>query len=134
MDAAASQAELFREGYFERGVTVLLFPRNRQFAALALFLQATKRRNERLYLVFGQQSASAQHSRVRRTTFRVERQQLQIAEWIVTDRERMQLLIQRQPFDPEHLRHTQPPSPPSENKCVRTDCRMPRLLPILIKA
>src|SRR5207244_259054 len=82
---------------------------------------------------FWQQSTSAQHPRVRRTAFRVERQQLQIDEWIVANRERVQLLIQRQTFGPEHLTHTQPPSPPSENRCVRTDCRMPRLLPILIK-
>jgi len=40
---------------------------------------------------------------------------LQIDEWIIADRERVNLLIQRLTFSPEHLRHAQPPQPPSEN-------------------
>ena len=45
MDSAACWAELFGKSDFEPSVTVLLLARNRQFAALGLFLQPAKRRN-----------------------------------------------------------------------------------------
>src|SRR5262249_27245416 len=45
MYPAACRAELFSKCNFERGVTVLLLARNRQFAALCSFLQLAKRGN-----------------------------------------------------------------------------------------
>ncbi len=97
MNPSPCRAEPLRQRRFERGVGILLVRRDGQPA----LLQFAQRTHERFRFALRQEAAFAQHARVRRAAFRVERQELLIRHPVVADREGVHLLIERQSLGPK---------------------------------